>query len=183
MVTLISMKTRWIVALTVAALISPRIGLTQTSKETTRCPANIQKHELENELSRAAAQAIKAIISGQPEQLMPLFSSTGVEVGVDGPMMSIAAIRKEMANRIGIYCLVFDSRCLSKQTNLGRKKAGMPLLKGETLSYRDYLLRKHSTISTGLWENSERCGGTAVSQHDAGNFDLEFQRTAKGWKI
>ncbi len=158
------------------------VSQSQTTK-VSRCPAGIKREQLEKELSQAADEAIASIKAGRPDELLLLFSDSGVKMGIDGPLMSLNAIRQEMSNRTGIYCLIFNSQCLLREENASREKAHKSPSQEETLSYHDYLLKKHSKITTNLWDISERCGGSVRAENDSDNFDLEFERTRTGWKI
>ena len=115
------------------------------------CPAGIQRDVLKTELDRASSAAVDAIRSGKPEKLLPLLAEKGVFLGVDGPLVSLTAIRKEMTNKTGIYCVIFDSTCLRREVNESRKKAGAKMNdEEEILSFRDRLLRSNHAIETGL---------------------------------
>jgi hypothetical protein len=173
------MKTQTIVAMLLC--IQSGLSSAQTQPKAAECPVSVSRDELQKELSRITFRAIEAIKSGQPERLMPLFSSTGVEVGVDGPKMSLGSIRNEMSGRTGIYCLIFDSSCLATEMNAGRKKAGLSSFDGEILSYRDYLMKKRPAVRAKLWAISQRCGGSATTEDTY--IDLEFQRQVDGWRI
>ncbi len=162
-------------------------GLSSISQsQTTRvsgCRAEIKREQLERELSQAADKAIASIKAGRPAQLLLLFSDSGVEIGIDGPVLSLNVVRQEMSRRTGIYCLIFNSQCLLREENASRKKAHKSPSREGRLCYRDYLLKKRPKITTNLWDISERCGGSVGTANDSDNFDLEFERTRTGWKI
>ena len=146
------------------------------------CPAGIQSHVLEQELNGAASAAITAIKSGSPERLMPLFATKGVFLGVDGPLVRLSSIRKQLATRTGIYCVIFDSTCLREEVNKGLKKAGATASDEEILSFRDRILKKSGAgIKTALADDPSSCGAT--TSDGSALFDIEWERTSKGWKI
>ena len=60
-------------------------------KDAKRCPAGVKPA-----LDRAASTALEAIKKGQPKSLMPLLSEKGVVLGVDGPLVRLASIRREI---------------------------------------------------------------------------------------
>ena len=146
------------------------------------CPANIQRDILEQELERSASAALEAIRSGKPERLMPLLAAKGVVLGVDGPLVRLSAIHKEMSNRTGIYCVIYDSSCLRKEVSESRKKAGAPPQEpNKIMSFTDHLMTLKPTIKTNMSSDPSSCGGT--TSDGSPSFDLEWERTADGWKI
>jgi hypothetical protein len=149
------------------------------NKSTNNCPAGVQRGELEAELRQTSSAVVDAIKSGDPDKLMPYLSPRGVVLGVDDPRVSLAAIRKEMSDKTGIYCLLFDSGCLVTEAKKGRYKAKKPSL-DDILSYRDYLQKNTPALRVGLWQSSS-CGGSTTSKD--GYLDLEFERASGGWKV
>lgn len=146
------------------------------------CPANIQHEILQQELERSASAAVEAIRSGKPEKLMPLLAARGVFLGVDGPLVPLSAIRKEISTRTGIYCVIYDSGCLRKEVNESRKRSGAPPLEpAEIMSFRDQLMKSNDSVKTSMSSDTSSCGGT--TSDGSSPFDLEWERTSNGWKI
>jgi len=152
-------------------------------KSAAGCPVNIQREHLKDELDRAASTALAAIKQGRPKDLLGLFSNDGVALGVDGPLVHVAAIRKEVAARTGIYCIIFDTSCLREEVNASRRKADAPSVENnnDLLSFRDHLLKSELGVKTTLDANASSCRGT--TSDDSPYFDMEWKWTARGWKI
>jgi hypothetical protein len=146
------------------------------------CPAGIQRNVLDQELDGAASALISAIKSENPKNLMALLAANGVYLGVDGPLVPLTSIRKQMATRSGVYCVIFDSACLRKEVNESRKRSGATATDEEILSFHDHILKESDVaIKTTLAADTSSCGAT--TSDGSALFDLEWERTSKGWKI
>jgi hypothetical protein len=145
------------------------------------CPTSLKREVLEQELSNTASQAIAAIKSGKPENLMPFFAAKGVYLGVDGPLVSLRSLHEQMSARTGVYCLLFDSLCLKKEVDESRKKAGASHSSEEILSFRDHILKSNLAPKSVLYADPSFCGGTTGDGSSL--ITLEWERQPEGWKI
>jgi len=112
---------------------------------------------------------------------MPLFSEKGVVLGVDGPLVRLASIRREISAKTGIYCVIFDSSCLRKEVDASRRNAGAPVEREEILSFRDHLLKRDPVVKTSLDDSASFCGG--MTRDGSPSFELDWEWTPMGWKI
>ena len=147
----------------------------------TGCRSGIQTDQIKQDLDRAASTAVEAIKQGHSEHLIPLLSANGVVLGVDGPLVRLAQIRKEMSAKTGLYCVIYDTSCLIKEVNASRKKAGARLDDKEIVSFRDHLLKSGLVVKTALNDNSSSCGAT--TSDESPSFEIDWAWTPKGWKI
>jgi hypothetical protein len=146
------------------------------------CPAGIHRDDLKQRLDREAFKALEAVKKSKPENLMLLLSANGVGLGVDGPLLKLPEIRKQMSHKTGIYCVIYDSSCLIKEVNDSRRRAGaIPLEEKDSLSFRDQLLKTDSVVKIYLLDDQSSCGG--ITSNGSPSFELEWGWTAEGWKI
>jgi hypothetical protein len=171
---------RYVIAFVLCLFFNPSLLIGQ-QKAAAGCPAGIQQDQLKQELNRAASMALEAIKHGQSENLLPLFSASGVVLGVDGPQVRLGEIRKEITSRTGVYCVIYDTSCLMKGVNASRRKAGESLETNQILSFRDHLLKTAQVVKTDLAEASFSCGG--ITSDGSPVFELDWAWTPKGWKI
>ncbi len=78
---------------------------------------------------------------GDPQDLLPLFSSSGTVFEIDGPAIPSVVLERTFAKKKSYYCWFFDTNCMRKEDNEMRKKAGAPPSSVEHLALRDKIRR------------------------------------------
>ncbi len=67
-------------------------------------------------LKEAVDKFMAILEKGQPDALFGLVSSEGVVFGIESDPLPVSRIRDELRKKEGIYCLLFDTDCLRKET-------------------------------------------------------------------
>lgn len=107
--------------------------------------ARLESEEgLQQQLAETGRTMILSLRSGKPYDLLRFWSSRGVAVGIDGPTISKNRARNEFRSKKYLYCLLFDTRCLQKEDEQDRKRAGMEARQNPLRSYRELLLQTPS---------------------------------------
>jgi hypothetical protein len=99
------------------------------------------EEKLGQQLAETGEKIILALRGEKPSDILGLWSSTGVTVGVDGPTVSKSQARTEFESKKNLYCFLFDTRCLQKEDEQDRKKAGLDARPNSLKSYRELLLQ------------------------------------------
>ncbi len=83
-------------------------------------PAALLAQDQRNERSAApdvvlslAEKTLDAIRNNNAGFLARLADQAGIYLGFDAPKMSASRFRKELAEKRGVYCVIFDSSCVS----------------------------------------------------------------------
>ena len=119
--------------------------------------ASIEDH-LRRELEATAKRFLVIIEKGDPKEFPLLCSRKGVVFGIDQPEISLAAIRRQIDKKEGVYCLLFDTDCLRKDDAVLWGKEGPPARTEPLYSYRE-IFRKtlprelNASVSriSGVW--------------------------------
>lgn len=158
-----------------------------------KAPPDIEER-MEQQLTEEGNRMILTLRTGQPSDILSLWSSTGVTLGVDGPTVSKSRARMEFAAKKNLYCLLFDTRCLQKEDEQERKKAGLNARPNGLKSYRELLLQDpspkvetHVTRQGQSWTGQLRIfptGGQKASSDEAIS-PLEFLFALEGgqWRL
>lgn len=104
-------------------------------------PKATSESKLRADLQQTVGKLLATLERGQPQDLLPLCSRFGVVFGVDVPAVPPATIRKEIEQKVGVYCGLFESECLRRENASARAKAGAPPISEPIYSYRDRLLK------------------------------------------
>jgi hypothetical protein len=99
--------------------------------------------ELRASLQGTADRLFAILKGGNPQDLLPFFSSTGTVFEIDGPVIPRTILERTFAKKKSYYCLFFDTNCMRSEANKMRVKAGAPPSSVEFFSFRDQI-RKDS---------------------------------------
>lgn len=99
--------------------------------------------ELRASLRDTADRLFAILKDGDPQHLLPFFSSTGTVFEVDEPVIPRTILERTFARKKSYYCLFFDTNCMRSEANKMRLKAGAPPSSVEFFSFRDQI-RKDS---------------------------------------
>jgi len=87
------------------------------------CPArgiSVQSPSTQERVPAGLKEAVDKFMAilekGQPDGLFGLASSEGVVFGIESDPMPVSRVRDELRKKEGIYCLLFDTDCLRKET-------------------------------------------------------------------
>lgn len=144
--------------------------------------------ELEKEFARAAEQFLALLESGDPEKFPDLCSEDGVVFGLDPPAVPLKQIRKEIENRTGVYCVLFDTACLRQQAaeqKSGKSAAGLLSVRERLRSATAREARIELTAVDELWAGDLQVELELPSPPPRRREVLEFsfERTGGGWRL
>lgn len=93
--------------------------------------------KLAGPLRTKAASLIDAIVHTDGESLLRSLAKSGLMIGDNSPT-SVAAVRQQFSSKTGLFCLFFDSSCMSAPSNNLLWSTDV-VLKELTVSYREWL--------------------------------------------
>lgn len=100
---------------------------TTANQNKEKAPARTASEEkLKQELELTGKRLLTIMEKGDPKELIALCSRSGVEFGIDWPPISLPNIRKQVEKKEGIYCVLFDTKCLRKEDEAFWGKEGPP---------------------------------------------------------
>src|SRR5215469_14017328 len=85
----------------------------------------------------AARKVLHAIRNADATYLVRVADPNGITLGIDADAISKARFQKELSEKRGAHCIIFDSSCLNKHS------------RGSARSLRELLRKKPVTISVG----------------------------------
>lgn len=121
-------------------------------------------HVLLQQLEVTGKKLIQVIKESNAEEFVKLCDLEGLELEADGNI-TFKAIREQMRRKTGLYCLLFDTKCLRREEESARQKAGATPAASTWKSFSDIFASvPNLTIDAGLsYELKEgRLGGIEV---------------------
>ena len=140
-------------------------------------------------LKRSVDQLLVVLDSGRPEAFPEFVSSDGLCLGVDCQSISVKQIKKEIQDKKGSYCQLFDSGCLHKQLSILWKKATQEQIR-EVLSFRDILntaagkevdIQRNGTVHVRIRYKEATNNASAGFRPE--EMDLGFVKEGSNWKV
>jgi len=145
----------------------------------------------ERQLAATTRGLVAVLKAGTPAAIMAYLSPKGVVVDMDGERAAPGEIRKQFAEKRGLYCRWFDTPCL-KQEMQDQSGGVFTQRTAEPRSYRDLLrLAASSELNVSVDPDSPRQGEASVCLRgpklaaDGAGYLLEFgfERVGAGWKL
>jgi hypothetical protein len=148
-------------------------------------PGPTSKGDLKRGLERVANELLAIIEKGDPKEFPSVCSVRGIVLGVDMPPIAVAVVRKHIAQKQGVYCGLFDTKCLRQEDEADRAKAGASPRPEPLYSYRDRLLRASARdVKVAV---SGRLGNVRIvlteNVQPAEPMEFEFVYEGGGWKL
>lgn len=128
-------------------------------------------------------QLIQILIDKDTTKFLSLIGSAGVSFGVDGETQFKDQIQTQFDRKEGVYCFLFDTRCLGRET--GRKRQVPPcslhdMVKGKSAWSMDHQAAQQgggSQIYLILKPNNELCPNGKDS------VGFVFAQVGDGWNL
>lgn len=115
---------------------------------------------LRKQLASVASRMLAIIEGGDASDIVELMSPKGVVFGLDPPPIPLREIRKQIQRKQGVYCLLFDTKCMREEDKEIRGEEGVP---PEHFSYRDDLKRSPDRkVQINLYRFTDGWGGEAL---------------------
>jgi hypothetical protein len=114
-----------------------------------------------------AEKTLDAIRHKDTGFLARMAEPTGVFIGVDAPRMSAARFRKDLAEKRGVYCVIFDASCLANKNEASKSLRETLEQAPVTMSFskigaasqdRAVLIKKAGSPGENLFTLIFRCG-------------------------
>jgi hypothetical protein len=155
----------------------------QTSTNAESAPRIIAaEKKLESEFEKTSTMFLDAVVAGKPGVILGLWSKDGVVQGIDGPTTSGSQIKKQFDEKIGMYCLMFDTDCLRKQPGFERQYSYRDLLsKVTTRKVKRRVVRYPDGLMGEL--RVELDGGPVEEVRDRNPFEVAFAYENGEWKL
>lgn len=85
-------------------------------------------HSKENKTEKAlrdvGTTVVKIIENGKPMEILKHFAQAGVAFGLEPPPIQLSMIENQFRKREGVYCVLFDGKCLRSEVQRNRKQVG-----------------------------------------------------------
>lgn len=128
-------------------------------------------------------QLIQILIDKDTTKFLSLIGSSGVSFGVDGEKQFKEQVSTQFERKEGVYCFLFDSRCLARET--GRKRQAPPcslhdMVKGKNAWSVDHQIGQQggeTQIYLVLKPNNEVCPNGKDS------VGFVFVQVTDGWAL
>lgn len=156
-------------------------------------PAQAKRINSPVHLDETANKVSSVIRGGAPLDLLAYWSDAGVGFEPDATPLSSEQFRKQIEQKTGYYCILFDSDCLRKEDREARLHAHMGESTKILYSYRD-LLGKAKSVKTRIFED-EKDGsftgqvnfrvenGEELKGNENQEFDFIFAFEKENWKL
>lgn len=148
-----------------------------------KSPANEAKNE---ELKNVAEAVLRSIQAGDADGFMTFASEDGVCFGVDCDSEPLEQMRRNIREKNGFYCLLFDTECERKTVLEMWKRANHKGDIKSVHSFKDSLKssqRKKMTFSSESMISVEFEDQDNSSGHKSWDVDLGFAQEDGKWKL
>lgn len=115
---------------------------------------------LRKQLASVASRMLAIIEGGDAGDIVELMSPKGVVFGLDPPPIPLKDIRKQVQHKRGVYCFLFDTKCMREEyrETWGKRVAGR-----KYYSYRDRLKQSPDRkVQINLYRLTDGWGGEAL---------------------
>jgi hypothetical protein len=121
--------------------------------------------------------------AGKAKQFLKYVSDGGVNVGKQAQHLSRAEVERQMQRHQGLYCTLFDSRCIESQIRLDQSNVRACSYKEMLSKSKQVRLASSEMTRNGVRQavlvaeiKNDNCAGVGL-------IDFIFNQQADGWKL
>jgi len=150
----------------------------------TACPSLAQLEQDSNEVLALETELKQTLIGKDTSKFLSWIGPAGVTFGIDGDNQFKAQVQEEFDQKRAAYCVLFDSKCLSRETP-HKRLALSPCSVSDLMGRRkDWSMEHQVTQNGGAWQvhlilkpDNEYCSNGKDS------VEFVFVQVGDGWNL